>query len=203
MNETAKQVIELYRRHAQSWVARRGTNLTEQSWIDRFLGHLPRHPCVLDIGCGSGHPIGAYLLANGCALTGIDAAPELIDIARNRAPSGRWLVADMRDLRLNRTFDGILAWHSTFHLTPDDQRQMFSIFAQHAAPSAVLMFTSGPRHGVELGELEGDALYHASLDPAEYRQLLDAHGFQVRDHVAEDPDCGSSTIWLAQRKATR
>ena len=37
---------------------------------------------------------------------------------------------------------------------------------------------------------------HASLDPAEYRSLLDRNGFRVVSHVAEDPTCGGHTIWL-------
>ena len=60
------------------------------------------------------------------------------------------------------------------------------------------MFTSGPSHGEAIGELEGEALYHSSLDPEEYRALLNQNGFQVLEHVVEDPDCGLATIWLAQ-----
>jgi hypothetical protein len=60
------------------------------------------------------------------------------------------------------------------------------------------MFTSGPSHGEAIGTLEGEPLYHASLDPAEYRELLDTHGFDVVRHVAEDPECGGHTVWLAR-----
>jgi len=49
-----------------------------------------------------------------------------------------------------------------------------------------------------VGSLEVEPLYHASLDGAEYRALLDAHGFNVVAHVTEDPTCGGLTIWLAQ-----
>jgi trans-aconitate methyltransferase len=199
MNDAAKQIIDLYRQHAHSWVERRGTELKERKWIDRFIRLLPVQSSVLDLGCGSGSPIGSYLMAKGCTLTGVDASPELIDIARQKGPGGQWIVADMRDLRLDHMFDGILAWNSTFHLTPEEQKQMFSVFAKHAAPSAVLMFTSGPRYGVEIGELEGEALYHASLDAAEYRSLLKKHGFKLLDHVVEDPECGLSTVWIAKR----
>ncbi|WP_456629046.1 hypothetical protein [Bradyrhizobium sp. URHC0002] len=41
-------------------------------------------------------------------------------------------------------------------------------------------------------------LYRASLNPAEYRSLLDRNGFDVVSHVVEDLDCGGHTIWLAQ-----
>jgi hypothetical protein len=104
----------------------------------------------------------------------------------------------MRKLALQRKFSGILAWDSFFHLCYDDQRNMFPVFREHASPQAVLMFTSGPAHGEAIGSFGGELLYHASLDPAEYRSLLDQNGFRVVSHVVEDPDCGGHTIWLAQ-----
>jgi hypothetical protein len=61
------------------------------------------------------------------------------------------------------------------------------------------MFTSGPRAGVAMGTYEGEPLYHASLDPQEYRALLDEHGFEVVSYVPEDRACGGHTIWLARR----
>ena len=64
----------------------------------------------------------------------------------------------MRGLSLWRRFDGILAWDSFFHLSADDQRKMFAVFRDHAAPGAALLFTSGPRAGVAMGTFEGVTL---------------------------------------------
>lgn len=198
MSAHANQIIGLYRRYAVEWTERRRSSFQEQKWLDKFMALLPEMPSVLDIGCGSGDPIGRYLFDRGCAVTGIDASPELIEIARENNAKGSWHVSDMRFLRLEARFDGIVAWNSTFHLTPDDQRKMFHIFGQHAANGAALMFTSGPRYGEVVGEFEGEPLYHASLGQDEYRALLDQHGFEVVQHVMEDPDCGLQTVWLAR-----
>ncbi len=173
----------------------------EAGWLDRFLGLLPLpRPAVLDLGCGPGEPMARYLAERGCDLTGVDSAPEMIAACEARLPGHSWRVGDMRALSLGHRFDGILAWDSFFHLLHDDQRRMFPTFREHAAPGAALMFTSGPGHGVAIGAYRGEPLYHASLDPAEYRALLRANGFGVVEHVAEDPDCGGHTVWLAQRE---
>lgn len=120
-------------------------------------------------------------------------------VARQRLPAHEFLVGDMRSLRLSRQFDGVLAWDSFFHLTPDDQRRMFDVFAQHAAPSAVLMFNSGPTHGEGVGQYRGDPLYHASLSPEEYTALLGGIGFDVLAHAVEDWKTGGGrTVWLAR-----
>jgi trans-aconitate methyltransferase len=138
------------------------------------------------------------LFENGHAVTGVDSSPEMIGMCGVRFPSQDWRVADMRTLALGRAFHGILAWDSFFHLRCDHQRRMFPVFKSHAAPGAALMFTSGPAHGVAMGSYRGEPLFHASLDGAEYRALLDAHGFEVAANAVEDPACGGRTVWLAR-----
>jgi 2-polyprenyl-3-methyl-5-hydroxy-6-metoxy-1,4-benzoquinol methylase len=200
MTSSADAIIGLYRRYAREWTNDRGRRLFEKSWVDRFLGLQRPGSVILDVGCGSGEPIARYLIDNGYTVTGIDSSPELIEICRRTFPDVDWRIADMRTLALGRQFDGILAWDSFFHLSHDDQRDMFPIFAAHAAPKAALMFTSGPAHSEAIGEYRGEPLYHSSLDPGEYTALLTEHGFEVVEHVAEDPTCGHHTIWLAQRR---
>ena len=198
MTEASSDIIEQYRRHADTWMRRRNQSLMERKWLDKFLALMPENPAVLDLGCGFGEPIGKYLLANNSAVTGIDSSPHLIEAAQTRLPQANWRVEDMRTLDMGAKFDGILAWNSSFHLNHDDQRGLFSVFHAHAAKGAALMFTSGTSHGEAMGELEGEPLYHASLDSHEYLELLAKHGFKCVEHVAEDPDCGRYTIWLAR-----
>ena len=198
MASQADKIIELYQRHARAWACERGNNLFERAWLDRFLDLMPRDAAIVDIGCGSAQPIARYFIEKGHDVTGVDSSPALIDICKARFPEQKWIVADMRTLSLGRTFSGLLAWDSFFHLRPEDQRLMFPIFRKHAAPNAALMFTSGPSHGEAIGSFHGEPLYHGSLDEAEYRSLLHDCGFDVVSHVVEDPSCGRHTIWLAQ-----
>lgn len=126
----------------------------------------------------------------------------MIALCKKRFPNAQWIVADMRRLKLDERFDGILAWDSFFHLTHEDQAAMFPVFAAHAAPGAALMFTSGRDRGVAMGTFEGEPLYHASLEPAEYEALLSANGFAVAAQVFDDPSCGGHSVWLARRKTS-
>ena len=198
MTRAAGQIVDLYERHAQAFDKDRFRGLFEKTWLDRFRALIPPGGSILDIGCGMGEPLARYLIEAGYALTGVDSSPSMIALCEERFPAQTWLVADMRSLALARRFDGIIAWDSFFHLTPDDQRCMFPVFAAHAAPNAALMFTSGSAHGEAMGTYHGEKLYHASLDPAEYRALLTLNGFSVEAHIANDPDCGGHTVWLAR-----
>lgn len=200
---SARHVTALYDRHAAAFDRARDRSLAERTWLDRFSAAAGPGGTVLDLGCGSGAPLAEDLLARGHAVTGVDAAPAMIGLCRARFPAARrpaatWHVADMRALALRERFAGVLAWNSFFHLTPDDQRAMFGVFAAHAAPDAALMFTGGPAAGEALGSFEGETLYHASLDAAVYRTLLTDHGFDVLHHAVADPACGGHAVWLAR-----
>lgn len=200
MSSPAERIMGLYEEHAAAWDRRRGKGGMERAWLDAFAALLPAGGTVLDLGCGAGEPMAADLIGRGLRVTGVDSAPSLIARCRERFPEQEWIVGDMRTLSLGRRFGGVMAWDSFFHLTMDDQRAMFPVFAAHAAPGAALMFTSGPAAGEAIGEFEGEPLYHASLDADEYRSLLAAHGFSVVRHVADDPECGNHTVWLARRE---
>ena len=192
-------IIDLYERHAHAFDRDRGRSLQERHWLDRFLTLVPVGGTVLDVGCGMAEPMAAYLIDHGCRVTGVDASPAMIALCQARYPAHEWLVGDMRALALGRAFDGVLAWDSFFHLSANDQRTMFARFAAHARSAAPLMFTSGTSAGEAIGEYCGEPLFHASLAPGEYRDLLAAHGFAVREHLENDPECGAHTVWLATR----
>lgn len=199
MDLDADKIIDLYDLNAHEYVAdRRNVAWNESASLDKFGALLTHGSSILDIGCGSGAPVAGYLIAQGFAVDGVDSSPTLIALCRERFPQRSWHLADMRDLALPNVFDGLLAWDSFFHLTHDGQRRMFPIFKRHASPRAALMFTTGTSHGEAIGAYRGEPLYHASLAPEEYRALLKTNGFRVVAHIAEDPDCGGHTVWLAQ-----
>lgn len=197
-----EDVISTYDREGVAWAAMRDRRLTERPWLDRALAIAP-HPKgqrrVLDLGCGAGRPIAEYLLDRGCAVTGVDASRPMIELFARVVPRAVALHADMRTLRLNELFDFVIAWDSFFHLSPEDQRATFRVFADHAAPRGVLLLTTGPRRGEAIGRIGESELYHSSLDPEDYRALMDEHGFEELGYWPEEPACGGRTIWMARR----
>jgi SAM-dependent methyltransferase len=191
-------IIDLYERHAQDFDRDRSRTLQEKAWLNRFVSYVTPSGVILDVGCGMAEPIAQHLLNSGFKVVGVDSSPTMIQLAETRFPASQWIVADMRQLQLGRRFAGILAWDSFFHLSADDQRVMFPRFASHAVPGAPLMFTSGTACGEATGSYRGESLYHASLDPKEYESLLTMSGFRVLTYLADDPECGEHTVWLAQ-----
>jgi len=202
MTSASDNVVSLYERLAQEWVGDRSREkvFIEKAWLDRFCALIQPGGTVLDLGCGPGKPMAAYLLAQGFDICGVDSSPTMISLAHNYFPEREWIVADMRTLSLGRHFDAVMAWDSFFHLNHADQRRMFPVFRAHAGAGAPLLFTSGPQHGEGIGSFRGEPLYHASLAPDEYRSLFTQFGFEPVADKIEDPDCGLHSVWLARRR---
>ncbi|AQR60701.1 hypothetical protein BZG35_02820 [Brevundimonas sp. LM2] len=193
----AADIINLYDRRAPDWIEDRGPDLTaaDRVWLDRFTARLTPGDAVLDVGCGSGRPMAAALLDRGLQVTGVDASARLIAYATEALPCGRFVQADMRALDLGRHFAGILAWHSLFHLTPEDQRLALPRLLAHASPRATVLFSSGHRLGHAVGRWRGEPLYHGSLAAEDYAAALTDAGFRVEQGVWAD----DGTVWLAHR----
>jgi SAM-dependent methyltransferase len=194
------RIVGLYEDTAAQWdeARRDGPSPPEVPHLNAFAEALPPGGSVLDIGCGAGEPVARILIERGLRVTGLDSSPSLVAMCRERFPAGGWIVGDMRALDLGKRFDGLLAWHSFFHLSGGDQRRMFPIFAAHARPGALLMFTSGPAEGVAMGEWQGEPLYHASLSQEEYRALLEENGFEPLRFTAGEPLAAGPSVWLAR-----
>ncbi len=195
---TPDGVTSTYERQAARFDRDRSRALHEVGWLERFVGLLPGDGRVLDLGCGTGEPIGRWLAERGLRVTGIDASAAMLAIARERAPDGDWRQLDLRRLDLGERFDGIVAWDSIFHLTPADQIDVVGRIARHLRPRGPLLMNVGPSAGVLSGRVGDETVYHASLAPEHYRELLAAEGVEILDFVPEDPTCGNRSVMLAR-----
>jgi SAM-dependent methyltransferase len=193
-------ILPAYEREAARWARERNLTLWEEPALAATVaGHAPGL-AVLDLGCGAGQPIAEWYVARGDRVTGVDGAAAMIAELSVRVPRVEAIHADMRGLSLGRRFDVILAFNSFFHLSPADQRAMFPVFAAHAAPGARLLFTTGPAASEAVGRVGDSPVYHASLDPEDYRKLLADNGFSVIWFRPEDAQLRGHSVWLAEAR---
>jgi trans-aconitate methyltransferase len=190
----------VYERQASKWDAVRSRALSEAVWLDRALAMTAPGEWVLDLGCGAGDPIAAYVAASGRRVHGVDFAAPMIGLARARLPDQRWTVGDMRGLDLGEAYAAIIGWDSFFHLTADEQVALIPRLAAHLQPGGALLLTVGPEAGQRIGQVGGEAVYHASLAPQDYAARLAHAGIELLVFVAEDPVCGGRSVLFGQRK---
>lgn len=194
-----EDILPTYEKEAAVWARGRGQGLWEAPALNATIAGRPPGLRVLDLGCGSGQPIAEWYVARGDHVTGVDGAASMIAEVTTRVPAVEAIHADMRGLALGRKFDVILAFNSFFHLSAEDQRAMFPVFAGHATPGARLLLTTGPDAGEAVGTVGSSKVYHASLSPVEYRKLFAESGFDVVWFRPNDAELAGHSVWLAAR----
>lgn len=86
-----------------------------------WLARLPKRARILDVCCGTGYLAG-LLTERGYRVSGVDASPEMIEIARAHAPAAEFLVAPASDFRLPQRCDAAVStFDSINHLLTDDE----------------------------------------------------------------------------------
>lgn len=190
----------LYDRQAGYYDRNRSRALFEEPWLIAVTADLRQGDAVMDLGCGAGAPVGVWLVDRGLAVTGVDFSSAMLALFRARLPTACAVEADMRQLALGRTFGAIVAWGSFFHLTRDEQRVALPLIAGHLAPGGRLLVTVGPGDGEAMGQVGGEPVYHASLDIAEYREILAGCGVTVDRFAPEDKATAGHSMLLARRE---
>jgi len=199
LKDIEQTTLGVYERQGARFDQERPKVLFEKKWLARFQALLPDNAHILDVGCGAGEPIAGYFIRQGIQLTGVDFAAAMLEISRSRFPDNRWVQMDMRKLALDERYDGLIAWHSFFHLTQEDQRLVLKLFADHLKPGGVMLLTVGHEAGEVIGHVGDESVYHASLSPEKYEAILKEKEMKVVEFVPEDPDVHGSTILLAQK----
>lgn len=117
---------ELWSRRARDWA-----ELQEPQHRPKYEDGIRRTGVgegrsVLDLGCGAG--VFCRLAADaGASVTGIDAAPGLLEIARERVPEGQFDVGDIQMLPYeDRSFDIVTAFNS-LQFVPDPLRALTEV----------------------------------------------------------------------------
>jgi SAM-dependent methyltransferase len=87
----------------------------EAGEIARLLGDVHT---VLELGSGGG--CNAFHLKDRYALTLTDLSPGMLEVSEQLNPECEHVQGDMRTLRLNRTFDAVLAHDAIEYMTTED-----------------------------------------------------------------------------------
>jgi ubiquinone/menaquinone biosynthesis C-methylase UbiE len=96
---------------------------------------------LLELGCGSGH-LAQLLMKKGYKITGIDLYEEMLQIARKRMPGVEFVQQDIRNLKFDRKFYGIIAMGRmfTYMTTDEDVEQSFHSIASCLNPGGIFLF---------------------------------------------------------------
>lgn len=186
---------------ADSWRrCRTEGSFKERPLLERLLASLPPGARILDLGCGSGEPITRFCADAGLQVVGVDTSARLLDYARRAVPGGTFLLGDMRTIRLEGEFDGIVAWDSVFHLPRTDHSALFLRLWHWLRPGGQLLLSLGGSDEPELtSEMSGATCFYSGHKPADARALLSEAGFRIDHWEIDDPSSRGHLAILATR----
>jgi SAM-dependent methyltransferase len=125
--------------------------------------HVDPLQTVLELGSGGGH--NAWHMKQGFTMTLVDLAPAMLAASRAINPECEHLEGDMREVRLDRTFDAVFVHDAIDYMTTESdlQRAIETAFV-HCRPGGVALLV--PDHTAEAFEPGAD---HDGQDGADGR----------------------------------
>lgn len=99
---------------------------------------------LLDVGCGTASHI-KFMHTKNINITGIDFNPDMITIARKKAPYAKFKVANMLSYKFKSKFEVITALFSVFgyNLSKEDLRKAIQNSYNHLLNKGFLLFDMG------------------------------------------------------------
>lgn len=173
-------VRDAYERIADTYAARRD-QFKSKRHLDRFADLVPAGRTILDIGCGAGQPVDAYLVDRGYTVLGLDISERMIELARAHVPQATYDVRDMSDLRVGEfNVGGIVSMYAIFHTPRERHRELLEKFASFMPDGGALLMTmgAGEWEGFE-GDFHGGEMYWSHYGADTNTELVEQAGFQV------------------------
>jgi len=184
-----------YETHAAQFRHWREQSSIGVATVLQWAQSLPSGAAVLDLGCGSGLPLGKALAERGFSLYGVDASPTLAAAYQQLLPQAQVVCEKLEDSDFfQRPFAGVLCVGVLFLLPEAAQRQLFAKVAAALLPAGLWLFSAPAQACRWVDVLTG--LESVSLGATAYQQLLQQAGLQLQQELQDE---GGNCYFAAQK----
>ncbi|WP_133128528.1 class I SAM-dependent methyltransferase [Legionella nagasakiensis] len=208
MNQFNAKIKTSYDNIADTWFEKREWYI-EQPSVDELIAHLHPGATILDVGCGSGKPIAAYLIEKGFDVYGVDISPKLLKYAERIIPKDKLFLADICNFKTDTHFDAIVCWFALFHIHASKHLEMLKRFHSFLKPKGILLITfADTSHAVDMthtvideytieSDMFGERFYHSGHPTNINCDLVKQAEFEILMDKIDQP--GNQVI-LAKKK---
>src|SRR3990167_10455696 len=125
---------ETYNKIAKDWMEDHHGDTWWIEGTDKFLSYIAPNLSLLDVGCGAGEK-SKYLVKRGFNVTGIDFSNEMINLAKEQVPTGRFILKDiLKPLELDELFDGVFAKAVLLHIPKNQLNDVLTNITEPLIP---------------------------------------------------------------------
>lgn len=164
----------------------------ERRYLDVLLENVEPGATLLDLGCGTGTPVAATILARGYRVLGVDQAAAMLAHARREFPKQRWIEARLESYACAEPYQGALLWDSLFHLERRWHEVILGRVIAGLPRGGRLMLTSGgSANEAFVDRMLDQPFFYDSHPPEVLRALLTEQGVHILiDEFMDLPDEG-------------
>ena len=157
--------------------------------VDQLLDLVPAGGIVVDVGCGAGVPLTAYL-AHHCRVLGLDFSLSQLHLAVTLAPNAFFACQDLTALGLApASVDAICSFYAIIHVPRTKHRAILQDVNRVLRPGGHAVLCLGAEDLPEdFADYEGAPMYWSHFDAATYLQMLaDVDLPPIRHELVPDP----------------
>lgn len=173
-------------------------------FLHDLMARLPRHPRVVDLGCGAGVPCTALLAEHG-EVVGVDLSGRQLELARRNVPAGCFIRSDMTTIEFApASFDAATAFYSIAHVPREQHGALFRRIVGWLRPGGLLLASLGCF--ADPGTVEdwlGAPMFFSSHDAQANRRLLADAGLTVavdESVTMHEPEGPATFQWVIAAK---
>lgn len=177
----------------------------ERYFLKRLIKLIPKSAKVLDLGCGTGTPVDAYLVQQGFEVTGVDFCRRQITLARKDVPGAKFIEGDFSKVNFNEeSFDAAMSLYAIFHIPRKEHEDLFLRIRSLLKDNGIILLTLGTsdyEYGEERDWCGAPVMAWSMYDPDRYKDMITSTGFAILDSSFEGkPSDDEYHFWLLAQK---
>ena len=176
---------EAYNKICEQWNAFRSKTVINRC-VEEFTKYLKPNSNILDIGCGTGYPIAAYLSGRGFRVTGIDVSEKMLEKAKElKLVNAEFFIKDIMEFETPGKYDGVIAFDSLWYISHDKQAEIYRIVSSLMNAGGYFLFTHGKNNGTVTGKMFDEEFCYSALDTEEVFKAMTDNGFCIISYVED------------------
>ncbi|MDD5331820.1 MAG: class I SAM-dependent methyltransferase [Candidatus Nanoarchaeia archaeon] len=213
MKDAVEITKQTYNEIARDYIKKMDSRIFSSLWLRyfcrKFLKNLPKTGKILVIGSGGGHSSLYLAKKSKYEIIGVDFSSEMIKIANEKKEKQnikncKFIEADIRTLKLDATYIGILADSVLYHIPKEDMpfllKKLYTSLEENG------LFWSSFKEGSGFELQENPASYPKKpraywfYSPAELKELFNRAGFKTKIKSLFPKFNNEKYIWVQAKK---